>query len=177
MAQVLPVVFTIVHPDGLIIEVRGTVDGNTTSGGTHPVEFCVVVTVVAGNVLSRTTQSVRIADDTVAPVGEAGTHHVISGEVLVVGVRNHHDGLLVGRVGDVGSTMQVPYDIAGHLPCILSTRRLPGSEVLCHQLQAVIVDQVCSDLLCFGILTDSEVALHEQMHASFLIDLTYKRHL
>ena len=121
MAQVLPVVFTIVHPDGLIIEVRGTVDGNTTSGGTHPVEFCVVVTIVTGNVLSRATQSVRVADDTVAPVGETGTHHVISGEVLVVGVRNHHDGLLVGRVGDIGSTMQVPYDVAGHLPCILST--------------------------------------------------------
>ena len=178
MAQVLPVVLTVlVHPDGLVVVVRCTVECDTTSGHAHPVKFLVVVLVVAGDVLSGATQSVRVADDTVAPVSEAGTHDVIGGEVLVVAVGDHHDGLLVGRVGDVGCAVQVPNHVAGHLPGLLVARRLPGAEVLGHQFQTMIVDQVGSHVLGLGILADGQITLDEQMHATLLVDLSHVAHL
>ena len=63
----------------------------------------------------------RIANDTITPVSEAGAHNIICSEVLVVRVGNHHNRLLVGRVCNVGSAVQVPNHVTGNLPGILST--------------------------------------------------------
>ena len=177
MAQVLPVSLAIITPNGLVVIIRGTVYGDAASGSTNPVEGLIVVLIVTGNVLSRTTQSMRIANDTITPVGKAGTHYIISSEVLVVRVGNHHNRLLVGRVSNVGCAVQVPNHVTRNLPRILSTRGLPGTEVLGHQFQSVIIDQIGGHSLSLGIFAHSEVALDEQVHTAFLVYLTHVCHL
>ena len=177
MAQVLPVGFSVVVPDGLVEIVRGTVHGNAASGRAHPVERVVVVRVVAGNVVTRCGHSVRVADDAVAPVHEDGTHNIIGGEILVVGVDNHHDGLLVGRIGDVGRAVQIPHHVARHFPSLFLTRRLPGTERIRHQLQSVIADKIGGHGLGLGILAHDQITLDEQLHASLLVHLAHILHL
>ena len=61
----------------------------------------------------------RILYNRIAPVDEHGTHNVVCGEVLVVGVDDRHDGLLVCWVADVWSAVKVPNDVTCHFPCIL----------------------------------------------------------
>ena len=119
----------------------------------------------------------RVTNHTVAPMYEAGTHHVIGCEVLVVGVRNHHNSLFVRRICNVGCTVQIPNHVAGYLPSILLTRKLLCAKRLCHKFQTVVIDQVCCNRLSLGIFTNSEIAFNEQVYTSLLVYLTYKVHL
>ena len=48
VAQVLPIGLAVVAPDGLVIVIRSTVQGDTTSGSAHPVESLIVVGFVTG---------------------------------------------------------------------------------------------------------------------------------
>ncbi len=177
MTKILPVGLAILHPNCLIVEIRSTVQGDTTTCHAYPVQRIVVTSIVAGDILTRACGTMRVTYHAIAPMHEHSTHHIIGSEVLVVRVHDWHDGFLIRRVADIGSTMQVPYHIASNLPCLLITRGLPCTERLCHQFQTMVVNQVCGHRLCLGILTVDKIHLGKQMPTCLIVHLPHIRHL
>ena len=177
MSEVLPVSLSIVVPNGLIIVKRRAIYRDSASSYTYPVQSFIIVTIVTRNVIAGSCQSMRVANDTVAPMNTYGTHNIIGGKVLIIGVNNHHDSLFVGWISNVGCAMKIPNYVASHLPCFLFTRWLPCSERLSHKCKSVIIDEISSHSFGLCIFSHDKIALDEQLHAGLLVDLSHKLHL